>query len=160
MADISRFQGRPVSGTALARPVDNPVRRLNTLLVGTVMCERALCDASLNQLQDVIGWLFGDEVWSWEMAHPAIRQAARDEGYRQFPLMPTAEDARGNGSDDNNLRFALLLALDTYGPALAVQRGPNRRDAEANGVDTFQVMAGRGGRIRMPMAIKRGQRFG
>lgn len=127
--------------------------KINTLLVGTVMCERAFCDATLDQLQKVVGWMFGDELWSWEMAHPPIRLAACAEGYRQFPAMPSVAQAA------QDLKAAIAAATDAYGPVLDVARGPNRRNA-ANGFDTFTAIAGPGGRVRMPMAIRRGARFG
>lgn len=96
-----------------------------TLHVASAITGIALCDGlSFSRMQEIAAHLFGGPIWTHELAHAPTNDAYAEEGYRQFPEMPSKDEAR------NDWRRAAQKALDAYGPDVEVTEGTHgRREA-------------------------------
>lgn len=83
-------------------------------------------------LQAVAAHLLGDDVYTHELGHRPTMDAVAEEGYRQFPDMPTSKEARADWS------AAAVKALAAYGRTVNVQRGKHGR--REHPVDTLKAM--------------------
>jgi hypothetical protein len=98
-----------------------PTRLFNSLHVASCLTGVALTEMTYRDIQAVASWLFGDSVYTHELVHEPTMSWVREEGYRQFPDMPTHEQAHVDWKGTVN------KVLVTYGPLVEVEQGPNGR---------------------------------
>lgn len=108
------------------------VREFPTLVVASTVVQRALCEMAWSDFRDCAQWLFGGLIWTHEFAHEPTVDAIREEGYRQFPYLPTQAEA------DRDVDNAARLALAGYGPTVRVERGTHGR--RESPTDTARAM--------------------
>jgi len=96
-----------------------------TLYVASCLTGTALCEGmTYSTMHEVATLLFGGDVWTHELGTGPISAAYQAEGYRQFPLMPTREEAHGD------FMAAAAKASAAYGATVEVQPGNCRRHAD------------------------------
>ncbi len=78
--------------------------------------------------------LFGASLSTGELGHDPTMDAARQEGYRQFPKMPTKTIAKADWER------ARMSAEAEYGDFVTVKRGTHGR--RENPIETIRNMTG------------------
>jgi hypothetical protein len=89
---------------------------------------------SFSNIQEIASHLFGDAVWTHELGTGPTMDAVREEGYRQFPDLPTPVEAA------NDYAAAARKAVAAYGETLTVAEGTHGR--RESPVTTLRNMIG------------------
>jgi len=74
-----------------------------------------------SRMQEIASHLFGGPIWTHELAHEPTVDAYREEGYRQFPAMPTPAEAKAD------YLSAAAKAVGAYGETISVAEGSHGR---------------------------------
>lgn len=94
-----------------------------TLLVASTMTGIGLGDGlTFSDVQECAEHLFGGPVWTHELAYEPIYSQYKAEALRQFPDMPTREEAEAD------YKAAAKAAVERYGQTVSVKRGNCKRD--------------------------------
>lgn len=106
-----------------------------TLVVASTLTGVALCHMrGIGPMHECIEWLFGGPVWTHEIVHGPTQDVYVEEGYRQFPDMPRADEA------EKDWRAAATKATAAYGETVSVARGnPDQR--RESPLDTIRAVA-------------------
>lgn len=94
-----------------------PTLHVASCLTGVVLCH----GLNISVMQEIASHLYGQEIWTHELVYHSIQHAYVDEGYRQFPGMPT----RGEAEADHEVAAAKALAA--YGDSVTVEPGTSVR---------------------------------
>ena len=94
-----------------------------TLIVASSVTGITMTGMTYSDVQRVISWLCGFDIWTHELVHGPTRDMALEECARQFPLMPTQAEA------ETDWRAAADKAIDAYGATVLVKRGTGTRRA-------------------------------
>lgn len=106
-----------------------------TLHVASCVTGTALCEGfNYSRMQEIASHLFGGPVWTHELVHAPTRDAYVEEGYRQFPDLPTRAEAEAD------YEAAARKAVAAYGETLTVEEGKHGR--RESPVDTLGNMVG------------------
>lgn len=93
-----------------------------TLHVASCLTGRVLSlGMNVSTMQEIASHLFGAPIWTHELTHGPTEDAYTEEGYRQFPDMPTAIEAEADW------QAAARKALATYGETVDVAKGTHGR---------------------------------
>lgn len=104
-----------------------------TLHVASCITGIGLCEGmNYSRMQEIASHLFGTPIWTHELAHRPTVDACREEGYRQFPAMPTQAEAEANW------QAAADKAVAAYGETVTVAEGTHGR--REHPVDTLAAM--------------------
>lgn len=76
---------------------------------------------SYSNIQEIASHLFGAPIWTHELVHEPTKDAYVEEGYRQFPDMPTREEAMAD------YEAAAAKAVAAYGETVEVAEGSHGR---------------------------------
>lgn len=87
---------------------------------------------SYSNIQEIASHLFGAPIWTHELVHEPTKDAYVEEGYRQFPDMPTREEAMAD------YEAAAAKAVAAYGATVEVAEGSHGR--RESPVDTLSQM--------------------
>jgi secreted trypsin-like serine protease len=93
----------------------------DTFVVATALTGIGLGPCSYSDIMDVYSMLLGYHVWTHELAHSPTIHEVRDEGYRQFPNMPTGAVASADWEKARD------IAVAEYGHFVTVKRGNSVR---------------------------------
>jgi hypothetical protein len=85
-----------------------------------------------SHMQEIASHLFGAPLWTHELVHEPTKDAYVEEGYRQFPDMPTSAEAAAN------YKTAAAKAIAAYGDTVSVAQGTHGR--REHPVDTLSRM--------------------
>lgn len=111
------------------------LRTFPTLHVASCLTGIGLCNGlSFSNVQEIASHLFGAPIWTHEIAHKPTQDAYVEEGYRQFPDLPTRLEAEAD------FEAAARKAVATYGETLTVEEGKHGR--RESPVDTLGNMVG------------------
>ncbi|MCO5144566.1 MAG: hypothetical protein M9895_00155 [Aquamicrobium sp.] len=105
-----------------------PTLRVASTITGIALTH----DMTYSDMQEIASHLFGAPIWTHELVHEPTKDAYVEEGYRQFPDMPTAEEASAN------YETAAIKALAAYGDTVEVAEGTHGR--RESPVDTLSRM--------------------
>lgn len=105
-----------------------PTLHVASCLTGVGLCE----GLSYSRVQEIASHLFGGPVWTHELVHQPTQDAYTEEGYRQFPDMPTRVEAH------DDWQGAALKAISAYGDSVSVQEGMHGR--RENPLDTLRAI--------------------
>ncbi|QAZ45906.1 hypothetical protein [Mesorhizobium sp. Pch-S] len=99
-----------------------------TLHVASCITGIGLCDGiNYSAMQEIASHLFGAPIWTHELAHGPTNDAFSQEGYRQFPNMPTPVEANAD------FVAAAAKAVAAYGDTISVEEGTQgRREGPLN----------------------------
>lgn len=104
-----------------------------TLHVASCLTGYGLCqNMSYSTVQEIASHLFGAPIWTHELVHAPTNDAYTQEGYRQFPDMPTAAEAEADW------QAAAAKAVAAYGETVVVAEG--QHDRRENPIDTLAAM--------------------
>lgn len=92
-----------------------------TLIVASALTGIGLCKSSFDEIQEIADHLLGYEIWTHELMNDEIKDAYRAEGFKQFPQMPTRQEAL------EDWQVAAAQAILTYGETVNVVRGDHKR---------------------------------
>lgn len=93
-----------------------------TLVVASTLTGTSLCEMSgFDPIMDCASHLFGAPIWLHEVIHEPTKDAYTEEGYRQFPGMPTRVEAQADW------RAAANKAVRAYGNTILVRQGDHGR---------------------------------
>ena len=97
-------------------------RTFPTLHVASAITGIGMClGLKYSNIHEIASHLFGAPVWTHELGHSRTIEAYAAEGYRQFPDMPTKEEAKADW------RKAAQKAIAAYGETVTVARGTSIR---------------------------------
>lgn len=98
-------------------------REFPTIVVASALTGIGLGDipGGFSAIAEIASYLFGAPIWTHELVHEPTYDAYREEGYRQFPDMPTSSEA------EQDWRQAAAKALAAYGPTVTVAKGAHGR---------------------------------
>jgi hypothetical protein len=98
-------------------------KTFQTIEVASCLTGIALGDikGGYSKMQEVASVLFGADIWTHELVHEPTVDAYREEGYLQFPDMPTKAEAEADW------QAAGAKAVAAYGPTVTVQPGKHGR---------------------------------
>jgi hypothetical protein len=104
-----------------------------TLRVASTITGIGLTDGmTYSDMQEIASHLFGAPIWTHELIHEPTRDAYVEEGYRQFPDMPSQAEAEAD------FKAAAAKALAAYGETVEVEEGTHGR--RESPVDTLSRM--------------------
>lgn len=104
-----------------------------TLHVATCITGIGLCEGiTYSNMQEIASHLFGASIWTHELAHGPTNDAFTQEGYRQFPDMPTPAEANADYA------AAAAKAVAAYGETILVEEGTHGR--RENPLNTLSAM--------------------
>lgn len=105
-----------------------------TLEVASALTGIGLCDikGGYSKMMEIYSHLLGESIWTHELAHEPTVDAVREEGYRQFPDMPTPAEASAD------FEAAAAKATAAYGPTVFVHKGAHGR--RENPMSTLTAM--------------------
>lgn len=111
-----------------------PTKTFPTLHVASVLTGITMADGvTITQMQEIASHLFGAYIFPHELGHEPTMEAVQEEGYRQFPDMPTREQ----GLVDWGVATAKAVVL--HGWTVEVEQGTHgRREHPA---DTFVAVS-------------------
>lgn len=94
-------------------------KQFPTLVVASAITGVGLCHIpnGYSKMMEVASHLLGTPVWLHELAHGPTQDAYSEEGYRQFPDMPTKAEAKADW------QAAAAKALAAYGETVTVRQG-------------------------------------
>lgn len=99
-------------------------RKYRALAVASAATGIFLCDGiSYADMQEICSWVMGYSIWTHELASKPMVHAIYDEIHRQFPLMPTREEAR------EDWQKAAKTVMKAYPAKIAVAQGHAVRSA-------------------------------
>lgn len=99
-------------------------RTYPSLEIASFLTGIALCQTNFSKLMEIAEFLSGEPIWTHELACEDIIRPIQDEGYRQFPLMPSREDAA------KDYKAAIYKVVEAYGTAIEVTQGYVERKAD------------------------------
>lgn len=105
-----------------------PTLHVASTITGIAMDE----GMTFSRMQEIASHLFGAPIWTHELVHEPTKDAYVEEGYRQFPDMPTAAEAEAD------YRTAAAKAVAAYGDTIEVEEGSHGR--RESPVDTLSRM--------------------
>lgn len=108
-------------------------KQFDTYIVASAITGIGLGPASFSDMHEVYDMLLGEGIFTHEMAHAPTVDACTEEGYRQFPEMPTKAEAQ------EDYAAAREKAERAYGPFVTVKRGAHKR--RETPVETLEAMA-------------------
>lgn len=101
-----------------------------TLVVASTITGVTLCRVHASEMDQVANYLFGAPVRKLDLTHEP-KAAYVQEGYCQFPDMPTREEAQADWE------AAARKAVAAYGETVTVQQGTHgRRESPAQTLET------------------------
>lgn len=108
-------------------------KEFRTLVVASTATGIGLADKlSFSDIHECAEWLCGHPVFTHELVHKPTVERYRAEVIRQFPNMPTTEEAHAD------FEAAAVKATKAYGDKISVQRGSSERNASP--IFTFSEM--------------------
>jgi len=105
-----------------------PTLRVASTITGIALTH----DMTYSDMQEIASHLFGASIWTHELVHEPTKDAYVEEGYRQFPNMPSQAEAEAD------FKAAAAKATAAYGDAVVVVEGTHGR--RENPVDTLSRM--------------------
>lgn len=96
-----------------------PVKQFRSLILGSITCDRMLCQGSISDIHEAVSHLCGHPVWTHEITLYA--DDAASEILRQFPNFPYGPPV------DWQRRAAEIVA--TFGETMTVRAGTGEREA-------------------------------
>lgn len=125
---IASYYSGPFLGRAALAAKSFP-----TLYVASTITGIGLCNGmKFSDMQEIASHLFGASIWTHELIHEPTKDAYVSEGYRQFPDMPTPQEAQ------TDYQAAARKAISAYGDSVEVQEGSRGR--RESPVDTLGHM--------------------
>lgn len=104
-----------------------------TLQVASTITGVGLAEGmTYSDIQEVASHLLGAPIWTHELVHEPTKDAYVEEGYRQFPDMPSIAEAEAD------YRAAAAKAIAAYGDTVEVEEGTHGR--RESPVDTLSRM--------------------
>jgi hypothetical protein len=120
--DAEDMDAAKALGEDMARELEGRLQTFPTLHVATLLSGVGLArNAQIGRLKEIASLLFGAQIYTHELTHEPTCDAYREEGYRQFPLMPTHVEAHADW------RAAARKALVAYGRKVDVEQGTHGR---------------------------------
>lgn len=108
-------------------------KQFPTLHVASCITGIGLCEGlNYSRMKEIASHLFGDQLWTHELPHGPTNDAYTEEGYRQFPDMPTRAEAEAD------FEAAARKAVATYGETVTVEEGKHGR--REHPFDTLKAM--------------------
>ena len=92
-------------------------KEFSTLTVAGALTGVCLEDGGFDKIHECSEHLLGRPVWTHEFAHKPTQEAIIAEGKRQFPDMPSQEEA------ENDWQAAAQKAIAHYGKTVLVTQG-------------------------------------
>lgn len=108
-------------------------RTFPTLHVASTITGIGLTEGmNYSDMQEIAAHLFGAPIWTHELVHEPTKDAYVEEGYRQFPDMPSQAEAEAD------FKAAAAKAIAAYGDTVDVAEGTHGR--RESPVDTLSRM--------------------
>lgn len=105
-----------------------PTLRVASTITGIALTH----DMTYSDMQEIASHLFGAPIWTHELIHEPTKDAYVEEGYRQFPDMPSQAEAEAD------FKAAAAKAVAAYGDTVEVAEGTHGR--RESPVDTLSRM--------------------
>lgn len=104
----------------------NDSKEFPTLVVATAVTGIGLGneDIKYSHVHELVEWVCGSPIWTHEIAHRETAAWYRAELLKQFPDMPSKEEAESDHVTAAN------KAVGVYGPTVTVTRGLFERTAD------------------------------
>lgn len=109
-------------------------KTFDTYMVASALTGIALGPCCYADIAEIASMLFGAPIWTHELVHKPTKAVYCDEGFRQFPDMPTKAEAEADW------KAARDKAEAAYGHFVEVKRGKHGR--RESPVTTLSNMVG------------------
>lgn len=94
-------------------------KQIRTLILGSITCDRSLCDCAFSDIHEAMNHVLGHPIWTHELSYFADQ--AKEQIIAQFPDMPT--------EPPDDWRVCALDLIARYGETVPVRRGNLERQS-------------------------------